>query len=123
MIQRRKSIKRSTKRIPARRPGKPRRGPAGIPPDQWRNEKYLQFLRDHGVCVVCHWKYAKCDPAHGPVNGRGSKGPDAGAIPLCRMHHDEQHEPGGWPAFQAKYGFDREKQAAVWWAAFKLVGE
>ena len=62
------------------------------------------------------------DPAHGPVNGRSSKGPDNEAIPLCSHHHEEQHRVG-WPAFEAKYGFSREKEAAAHYAAYLLVRE
>ncbi len=116
------------KRSPVRRkrPGKPRRGPVGIPAEQWRNPAYLKFLR-HSACVACYpalkdqtvnFLFAGCDPAHGPTNGTSSKGPDAEAIPLCRKHHDYQHEIG-WPAFEAEYGIDRRVIAAAWWKAFR----
>lgn len=110
--------------------GPPRHGPANIPADEWRNPKYRRFLRDHGYCAVCNldmlpngteWTglfHLPCDPAHGPVNGAGSKGPDSGAIPLCRAHHDHQHEVG-WPPFESVYGIDRAEVAAAWWKAFK----
>ncbi len=58
------------------------------------------------------------DPAHGPVNGMGSKGPDSGAISLCRTHHREQHAIG-WPAFERKYEIDRSVIAAARYAEFK----
>ena len=100
-----------------------------------RNRKYLDRLRSL-ACVVCataisadDWiKLATThtgvgwpvDPAHGRVNGRGSKGPDSEAIPLCRFHHEEM-EKLRWPGFEKKYGFSREKEAAAHWAAFCLV--
>ena len=53
-----------------------------------RDKAYLQFLRSHGRCVdicVCNFRYSPmgCDPAHGPANGMGSKGPDDGLYPRC----------------------------------------
>ena len=94
------------------------------------------FPRDEVVLLFCDTKeedpdtcvirigapsFQISDPAHGPVNGRGSKGPDNEAIPLCRYHHEEQHRLG-WPAFESKYGFSREKEAAAHYAAFLLTG-
>lgn len=102
-------------RIPRRR-SKLRRGPIGIPPEQWRNPAYLDFLRQC-PCEVCGRR--PCDPAHGPVNGMSSKGPDAGAIPLCREHHEEMHDLN-WPAFEILRGINREKAATKHWAAFLI---
>jgi hypothetical protein len=104
-----------TARIKAR-PGPPRRGPAGIPAVEWRNAAYRRWGRTACRCAVCFAQYP--DPAHGPVNGIGSKGPDSGCIWLCRMHHDEQHVMD-WPAFQERYGIDRVRLAARSWKAFQ----
>jgi hypothetical protein len=115
--------------VPSRR-SKPRR----VPVD--RNPDYLAFLRYECRCVVCEiirrrtprsarWVrivLPQCDAAHGPVNGMGSKGPDTGAIPLCRAHHAEQHHIG-WPAFCAKYELDREKEAKAHHALYLLHKE
>lgn len=60
------------------------------------------------------------DPAHGPVNGGSSKGPDDGAIPLCRYHHEEM-ERLRWPKFEAKYGFSRATEAKAHYAAYLLT--
>ena len=100
-----------------------------------RDRGYLAWLKERS-CVACRkypgqkrWsndfeypKFLFIDPAHGPVNGRGSKGPDNEAIPLCRYHHDEM-ERLRWPAFEAKYGFSREQEAAAHWTAFQLTKE
>ena len=87
-----------------------------------RDLAYLQFLRSYGRCVacVCNFRYSPmgCDPAHGPANGMGSKGPDDGAIPLCRSHHAEQHAMAKWPKFEANYGFSRAKEAKIWYSAY-----
>ena len=124
---RRTPLKRSPlKRSPAvnRKRAKPRRVSA------LRDRQYLDWLKDRW-CVACiagrdHAPSRAggfvCDPAHGPVNGRGSKGPDNEAIPLCRHHHDEQHRVG-WSAFEERYGFSREKEAATHYAAYLLVRE
>ena len=103
-----------------------RRGPASIPPEEWRNPGYRRFLREDGWCFVCSLLVSRgdpmpldteCDPAHGPTLGMSMKGPDSGCIPLCRRHHDEQTKIG-WPMFERGYGFDRERVSAVWWAAY-----
>jgi hypothetical protein len=98
-----------------------------------RDAGYLEWLRDRR-CVACVqlkmiYRDRLCasgsmpiDPAHGPVNGARSKGPDNEAIPLCRHHHEEQHRIG-WPAFQEKYGFSREKEAATHYLAYQLSRE
>lgn len=94
---------------------------------------YLDWLRNENRCFVCellavrewlrHGSYncGSVDPAHGPVNGMGSKGPDSGAIPLGRGHHDEQHLIT-WAAFQGKYEFDRAREAAVYYRTYQLIG-
>ena len=86
-----------------------------------RDRGYLDWLRDcECVIRIGGPSLHMSDPAHGPVNGRGSKGPDNEAIPLCRNHHEEQHRLG-WPAFEKKYGFSREREAAAHWAAYSLT--
>ncbi len=98
-----------------------------------RDRKYLDWLKTQ-VCVAC--KADKLiyrdrlfgsggdyiDPAHGPVNGMSSKGSDDGAIPLCRVHHKEQHEIR-WPAFEMKYSINREAIASEYYARFKAGSE
>jgi hypothetical protein len=121
-----------TQHIPKRR-AKPRRGPPGIPPEEFRCPAYLRWLRIEGVDSIelnknlqlgmaeqaAMWSASRCvEPCHGPVNGTRSKGPDSGAIPMTREKHLEQHKIG-WPAFEKKYGFSRPELAAYWWKRFK----
>jgi hypothetical protein len=101
-----------------RRRSRPRRGPAGIPPDEWRNPPFRRFLTIWGRCAVC--LAGGCDPAHGPVNGGSSKGPDCECIPLCPLHHAEQHAIG-WPAFEALHEINRLLIAVRWWAMFQIL--
>ena len=83
---------------------------------------YLDYLKTM-PCTINGWFcWMRVDPAHGPVNGMRSKGGDDGAISLCRFHHEEQHRIG-WPAFEAKYGFSREVEAKVFWAAYQVWKE
>jgi hypothetical protein len=119
--------KRSTRPIRVRR--KPRRVSVN------RNRAYLDWLQER-ACVACkilrdeatRWEKllppipVLSDPAHGPVNGMRSKGPDNEAIPLCRAHHNEQHAIT-WPAFEEKYGFSRKKEAKVHYAAYLIWRE
>jgi hypothetical protein len=131
VIQRRTPLKRGPAPARTKRPNptrtKPRRGPM-------RNPEYLLFLRAECGCVACRvgsgaserktivigteWG-GVIDPAHGPVNGRGSKGPDCEAISLCRFHHSEQHKIG-WIEFEKKYGFYRAKEASAFYAAYLI---
>jgi len=60
------------------------------------------------------------DPAHGPSAAMRVKGPDDGAIPLCRHHHIEQHQIG-WTLFEEKYQINREKEACTHYVAFLIV--
>ena len=91
-----------------------------------RDRGYLDCLAERecviearSATVICK---GDCDPAHGPSNGTGSKGPDNGAIPLCRHHHNEQHQIG-WPAFEAKYEFSREADAAAHYQTYLIDKE
>lgn len=93
-----------------------------------REPEYLAFLREEGRCPVCltHGApYMKrvwtqiIDPAHGKVNGYGSKGSDLEAIPLCRLHHDEM-EKLRWPKFCAKYKLDRQREIDIWQTAWTI---
>ena len=124
---------------PIKRRRKPRRGPASVPADSWRNPEYRRFLREEGRCVVpgCYWgrKFSgpgMCDPAHTEHGGTSQKGRDSSCIPLCRVHHDQAdgkaplpNHANGKPrarnhaAFEEFYGVDLKAESAKWWAAFQ----
>jgi len=98
---------------------RPRRGPADIPPELWRDRSYLTWLRLVGRCIVCG--ASGCDPMHGPPAGMRQKAPDAGpegCVPGCRPHHDEQTRVG-WPAFERKHRISRRRLARKWWKRFQ----
>lgn len=125
MIQRRSPLRRSQKRIQTRR-RVPRRGPATIPPEEWRNAAYRRFLAQNGRCVVC-WQSPDpgsgpdpfnllIDPCHTENNGTSSKGRDSSCVPLCRVHHQEYDS--GRVAFEERYEVDMKREAAVWWGKF-----
>lgn len=131
MIRRSRPISRSTKEIGRRIAVKAKRVKARRV-SVLRDRSYLDWLKER-TCVACFLvekligarqvhvdRYV--DPAHGPVNGAASKGPDNEAVPLCRHHHDEQHRIG-WTAFEAKYGVSREKEAVAHYAAYLISKE
>jgi hypothetical protein len=113
MIQRRTPLRRSQKRIQTRR-RVPRRGPATIPQEEFRNAAYKLWIKMAGHCIVCH--APGCDPAHTENNGMRSKGRDSSCVPLCRVHHQEYDS--GRVAFEAKYELDMKREAAIWWGKF-----
>ena len=100
-----------TRHSPIKRRRKPRRGPADIPAECWRNPEYRRYLREDGRCVVCvaiserrflvsctpeeanvcarYFANLPCDPAHTEHGGTSQKGRDSSCIPLCRVHHDQ----------------------------------
>lgn len=99
-------------------------------------EAYLQWLRGRpcflagkGGCGTVSDMRKPIEPAHVDCaggKGMGTKVADQFAIPLCQLHHDEQHgkvgsfkSRGGWKTFQAKYGFDAVKVAGEYWRAWK----
>ena len=88
-----------------------------------RDREYLDWLKAR-LCIAClpgsaNCLLRDCDPAHGPSAGKGLKGPDNEAIPLCRHHHVEQHSIG-WQEFESKYQFSREREAAAHYAVYQL---
>lgn len=111
-------MKRYTQRIPARR-SQPRRGPAGIPAEEWRSDLYVSFLHQEGYCVVCKARYP--DGAHTQNNGMRSRGPDSSRAPLCRWHHQEYDADRR--QFEERYEKDMKREAAVWWLAFTIWRE
>jgi hypothetical protein len=106
---------KATKPIRAKR-AKPRRTTV------FRCRPYLDWLKERECLVSGEGEYHSypIDPAHGPSAGKGLKGTDSGAVPLCRFHHEQQHSIG-WPDFEKRYGFSREKEAAAHFALFELL--
>jgi hypothetical protein len=103
----------SSNRIAPRR--KPRRGPARVP-------AYLAWLRTQSCVLQTTGRSTihagVVDPCHGPPNGTSQKGPDSGAVPMCRRHHDIQTQMS-WRKFELLFGFSREEQAAAHFARWK----
>lgn len=134
---RRTPLKRSTKPIARRTRVKPKRDTPRRGP--FRDRAYLDFLASECKCVACkihcirhgykpgcalcvEYSLGRCDPAHYKPNGRGSKGPDNEAGPLCRGHHDYQTEIG-WDRFEELYKLDWKAEAATHYAAYLIWKE
>ena len=60
-------------------------------------------------CIVCG--YVPCDPAHIKGDGASRKADARYTVPLCRLHHAEQHQ-FGVETFGARHGLDLESLAA-----------
>lgn len=72
------------------------------------SESHRAFIKSLPCSVeVCRSRFTV--PAHTPgfggARGMRQKRSDFETIPLCEMHHDEQHLIG-WAAFSTKYGLD-----------------
>ena len=52
-----------------------------------RDKDYLAWIRTQ-PCFLCR---CPAEPAHGRPWGKGMKGPDYEAIPLCRQCHENEH--------------------------------
>lgn len=74
-----------------------------------RSRDWLDFLKTLPCCVCGRTR--NVDPCHTPrlssegARGMGQKRNDFGAIPMCSIHHKEQHSIG-WPSFIQTYQLD-----------------
>lgn len=131
--KRRTPLKRSTKPIARKkRPNVKRSKPRRVSVE--RKPEYLRWLRENCMCIFCvaqskagetvtrEWLHEIVDPAHTSNNGRGSRGPDSGCVPLCRAHHSEQHRIGV-KDFEAKYGVDLKREAETHYSVFTIWKE
>lgn len=106
-----RSALRRTARLKAKR-ATPRRAKNRCP-------ELLDFVRAHFCCVCTRngREYARVPPpseaAH--VHARRNGGDVANVVPLCRVHHEEQHRIGV-RSFTAKYGLNLEALARDYWA-------
>jgi len=80
----------------------------GVKPD-W---VYRRWIREQ-PCLICG---APAEPAH--VKSRGAGGADLdNIVPLCRRHHQEQHQ-SGIRSFATRYGVDLSQCAAAYGEAY-----
>lgn len=86
-----------------------------------KDDGYLKLIRQL-PCVVCGAR--PVDPAHirmaSPqfakrLTGKAEKPHDKWTTPLCRAHHDEQHE-GSEAAFWNRHGIDPLSTALALWS-------
>lgn len=110
----------------------PRRKNRARPPEKVARA-FLQWIRGRECHVAVKGGCGLGDPPrstpieaahvdHGGDKGLSTKASDKYAIPLCQRHHDEQggkvgsfKSRGGWPTFEAKYGFSAVVAAADYW--------
>ena len=73
-----------------------------------RSKAHLAFIRSL-PCVVCK-RTRNVEAAHAPGSrGMAQKRSDFETLPLCRLHHQEQHRIG-WTQFIRSYELDVQ-----WW--------
>lgn len=68
--------------------------------------RYRRFVKSF-ACCVCGRRTV--DAAHIGSKGLGSKASDYTCIPLCREHHELQHQLGSEELFADQYGLDIEE--------------
>ena len=67
-------------------------------------------------CVVCG--YGPCENAHWKGGGAGRKADASAILPLCKLHHAEQHQLGV-STFGGRHGLDLAALAAETERAFR----
>jgi hypothetical protein len=87
-----------------------------------RNRDYMNWLRETARCAIidCRTPHFP-DPAHTERNGMASKGADSSCVPLCRLHHEEQHYIGA-QRFEEKYGVNLRALAAEHYQRWLMSG-
>ena len=73
-------------------------------PKTFRSEKYLQFVRSL-PCCACGTNL-EVEAHHTEGGGKGLKGSDGFAIPLCTLHH-RMHDALGKISFYKEFHLDR----------------
>lgn len=82
-----------------------------------RSSEHLSWVSTQ-PCIVSGCWASQCDAAHvrrGTGGGMGLKPGDQWVIPLCRVHHREQHQIGE-AAFERLYHLDLKNLAEATWA-------
>lgn len=82
---------------------------------------HLQFVRGFNCLVADERCSDVTQAAHirlGTDGGMGRKPSDCYVVPLCTVHHDEQHRIGE-ATFAFKYRLDLERMAEILWRTSK----
>ena len=75
--------------------------PADPKKPPYKNEFYIEYLRDVGCCVPGCNKLCDQTPHHMDTGGIGMKGSDLITLRICGIHHEEIHRSPS--KFEAKY--------------------
>lgn len=90
-----------------------------------RNERHLRRIREM-PCICCHTNIGveachirRSDPRVGKRNAMGKKprgpnGEECWVLPMCRSHHDRQHEIGEFH-FWDQWKIDPERASMALW--------
>jgi hypothetical protein len=76
-----------------------------------RDEKYLAWIREQPCCLcgrpaeAAHLRVGSINHGKG-IGAFGMKSSDKWALPLCRLHHIEQHAAGNELEWWSKRGID-----------------
>lgn len=88
------------------------------------NEQYLAHVRTL-LCLICgrpaepaHIRMGCIEVGKDPTGG-AEKSSDKWALPLCRLHHEEQHDAGSEILFWRKYKLDPFAIAMRLWTAWR----
>lgn len=86
-------------------------------PERIRNQELLNDVRGR-PCLICG---QPSDPAH--VRGRGAGGDDVATnvVPLCRLHHREQHQLG-WSRFLDRHPSVEQRLHELGWVVENIFG-
>ena len=93
---------------------------------RYKDPKYLEWVREQD-CVVCGEKTQTEEAAHirmedadvgKPMTGMGTKPDDFYVLPLCNLHHQQQHAVAEW-AFWSRKKIDPVKTALALYVEYK----
>lgn len=92
--------------------------------EERRDDDYRAWLRRQPCAIADEIGHARdcrtygadgCDAAHLGDRGTGIKAPDRTCVPLCRGHHEDQHNVrGSWPRDRGERTTMYKRLIALW---------
>ncbi|MBU0515573.1 MAG: DUF968 domain-containing protein [Proteobacteria bacterium] len=91
--------------------------------EPFRDKAYLAYIRLQ-PCLVCGGARGPSEAHHEDNGGKGLKGSDYRALPLCSIHHRERHDTGQ-QTFWTRNNLDPRAEMLrylEWYLVYTLTG-